>query len=95
MKNKIEFSRNNEVETEQFMNNQKQYSKAKQSKKTFSKIIKDKVKADGNKSKHIDGKPIDDESELILISNRMAFFLKFVFLFLILISLLMLFKKQL
>ena len=93
MKNKIESSRNKDFETEQFMSNQNHYLKAKQSKKTFPKMIKGKVKVYDNKSKQIDGKQIDDESELILIFNRMGFFLKFVFLFLILISLLMLFKK--
>lgn len=104
MKNKTEFSKNDIIQTEQFINVQKtastydenQYSKVeqKQNKKSPSKVIKGKVKVyhNNNRSKLINHENLDDDSELNLISERMLLFLKFTFLSLLIIALFMLIK---
>lgn len=105
MKNKIEFSENEDIQERQFINQKRnesicdsnQYSRVEQkrNKKSPLKIIKGKVKVYHNdtKHKHIDDKFMDDESELILVSDRMLQFLKVVSLFFILISIFLFFKK--
>jgi hypothetical protein len=77
----------NQKENE-FANDQNQYSivEQKQKKKASTKFIKGKVKVFNTKPKLINNEYLDDESELNLISERMLLFLKFTFLFLILIA---------
>jgi hypothetical protein len=72
---------------------QSSVAEQKQNKKSPSKLIKGKVKVYNSSAKLIDSEYLDDESELNLISERMLIFLKFTFLFIILIALLILFKR--
>lgn len=75
-----------------------QYSKTeqKQNKKASSKLFKGKVKVYSNNSKPnlIDDDYLDEESELNLVSERMLFFVKFIFLFLIIMTFVLLLKKN-
>lgn len=79
----------------EFANDQNQYSivEQKQKKKTSSKLIKGKVKVYNSRPKLANSEYFDDESELNLISERMLFFLKFTFLFLILTVFFLFLKK--
>jgi hypothetical protein len=103
MKNKIEFPENDIIQPRQFITSagssfdQNQYPKAEQKKKVKpSKIIKGKVKIynSNNEVKLIDNDWLDDEAELEIVSKRMSIFLKFTFLFLIVLSFLIMFKKD-
>lgn len=66
----------------------------KQNKK--AKVIKGKVKiySNNNKSKHINNGNLNDETELMLISERLLLFLKFTFFFLLLIAFVIFLKKH-
>lgn len=91
MKSKIQFPQNdvisNQKETTPICNENLKKDQ-KQNKKTPLKMIKGKVKVyTNNKPDKADCKYLDEESELLLISERMLLFLKFSFLFLILASL--------
>lgn len=99
MKNKIKFSEKNETRIRQFID-QKQtepIGEQKSDRKPFHKIIKGKVKV-----YHHNGKPnfwpnkhlYNDESELILISDRMLLFLKFAFVAIVLLFLFLIFKNN-
>jgi len=77
---------------------QNQYTtvEQKQDIKVPSKLIKGKIKVYNSKKrpKLIDREKLDDETELNLISERMFFFVKFTFLFLIIITFLLFLKKN-
>jgi hypothetical protein len=102
MKNII--SKSDANETKEFVNqrrnvfenaqNQLEISEQKQYKKSATKLIKGKVKVYSNNSfpRLTNYENLDDETELFLISERMLHFLKFTFLFIILITLLLLLK---
>lgn len=105
MKNKIKFSENDGIQEKQFINQKKAGSicdsnlysteEQKRTKKFAFKVIKGKVKVyhNNNKPKLIDDKYIDDESELMLVSDRMLHFLKFATLLFAIIFLFILLKK--
>ena len=104
MKNKTEFSKNDTIQTGQFIIDKKteskydenQYSKVeeKQNKKSPFKVIKGKVKVYHNNTrpKLINNENLDDDSELDLVSERMLIFLKFILLSLLIMSLFIRFK---
>ena len=68
----------------------------KQNKKTKSKLIKGKVKvfSNSNRLKFINNEILDDETELVVISERIIYFLKFTLLFLILIAFFIFLKRN-
>lgn len=78
----------------EYAQNQHEGSEQKQNKKSSSKLIKGKAKvySDNNFSRLANSENLDDETELYLVSERMVLFLKFTFLFIILITLLSLLK---
>jgi len=69
--------------------------KQKQNKNTKSKLIKGKVKvySDNNRSKLINNRNLDDETELMLISERLLLFLKLTF-FVLLLTAFFIFLKR-
>ena len=105
MKTKIESSKNDISVTRQFMTsagssfdkiiNSNSYQKQKE--KKTSKIIKGKVKIfnKNNGMRLINRGFLNDREELEIVSKRMAIFLKFTFLFLMVFSLLIFFEINL
>lgn len=80
----------------EFGNAQNQYEvlEQKQYKKSSAKFIKGKVKvySSNSFSRLTNSENLDDETELYLISERMALFLKVTFLLILLVTLLLLIK---
>lgn len=99
MKNKIKFSEKNEIQERQFLDQKETESigEQKSDRKPFHKIIKGKVKVYHNNHKPnfwCHKHNYNDESELILISDRMLLFMKFVFVVIVLFFLFLIFKNN-
>ena len=97
-------SMNDDNQTKEFVNqkrnvfeyvqNQHKTSEQKQYKKSSAKLIKGKAKvySNDNFSRLANSENLDDKTELYLVSERMILFLKYTFLFIILITILSLLK---
>lgn len=89
MKNKIEFSGKEKIQKGQFIdqNNAMPITDENQKSdiKSSHKVIKGKVKVYHNhKTKFTDDKHLDNNAELLMVSERMMLFLKFTFILIIL-----------
>lgn len=105
MKNKIEFPKKEAIQIRQLINQANSECSFDENQKTevegiqrikASKIIKGKVKVYNSKDKmkFVNSDFLDDEAELDIVSKRMSLFLKLTFLMLIVISVLIFFKKN-
>jgi len=105
MKNKIVFPKNDAIQTRQLVNQASTRSLFDENlnpkvegmqRIKASKIIKGKVKiySSKNEEKFVNNDWLGDDAELDIVSKRMSLFLKFTFVCLTIISLLILFKKD-